>query len=67
MLTEPVSAKATTSGGLARNAARTAGWMRNSKLRLPDNTAQATTLWSMIFFSISGSIGPEAPKQVPQL
>ena len=41
--------------------------MRASKLRLPDSTAQVTASWSLMDFSRSASIGPEAPKQVVQL
>ena len=39
MSRRPASAYATTSGGDARYAARTCGWMRPSKLRLPLSTA----------------------------
>ena len=39
----PAIAYATTSGGDARKFIFTCGWMRPSKLRLPDSTEHATT------------------------
>ena len=46
----PAIAYATTSGGDARNACFAYGWMRPSKLRLPDSTAVAYRSRSMISF-----------------
>src|SRR5215471_9879265 len=40
--------------------------MRPSKLRLPDNTAAATRLLSLMVLEISGGSGPELPMQVVQ-
>ncbi len=66
MSTRPASANATTSGGDARYDARTRGWIRPSKLRLPDRTA-ATTSWSAsTAAAIGSSSGPELPMHVVQ-
>ena len=40
------------------------GWIRPSKLRLPDNTDVTNGSSSAIAFSISGNKGPELPIQV---
>ena len=47
MSTRPASANATTSGGEARYDARTRGWIRPSKLRLPDSTAATTSSFGL--------------------
>ena len=44
----------------------TLGWMRPSKLRLPDSTEAATMPWSLIVAASDSSIGPELPMQVVQ-
>ena len=66
MLARPAIAYATTSGGEARKFALMFGWMRASKLRLPDSTAAQTRSFSVIASSIAGSSGPELPMQVVQ-
>src|SRR5438093_13219138 len=64
--TVPASAYATTSGGEARNDIRTWGWMRPSKLRLPDSTATTDRSFSSIAAATSGDSGPELPMHVVQ-
>src|SRR5260370_4011202 len=65
MLTVPASAYATTSGGEPRELAFTSGWMRDSKLRLPDRTATTLTSSLTTAASISGvASGPELPMHV---
>ena len=66
MSTRPASAYATTSGGEARYAARTSGWMRPSKLRLPDRTAATTSSSASMALATGSSSGPELPMQVVQ-
>ncbi len=56
--TRPASAKVTTSNGEARKLALTFGWMRPSKLRLPEMTEERQSLWSSWAFSIAGWRGP---------
>src|SRR3546814_15014388 len=51
---------------ISRNACLAYGWMRPSKLRLPDNTAVAYRSRSMISCWISGSSAPDMPLQVVQ-
>src|SRR3989344_5167451 len=64
--TVPAMAEATTNGGLARKLALRLGWMRASKLRLPDSTAAHTrSLLVMASFS-SGVRSPALPIQVVQ-
>jgi hypothetical protein len=62
----PAIAYATTSGGEARKACFAYGWMRPSKLRLPDRTAVAYRSRSMISCWITGSSAPDMPLQVVQ-
>jgi len=57
---------ATTSGGEARKFALRLGWMRASKLRLPDSTAAQTRSLSAIAWLISGARAPALPMQVVQ-
>src|SRR6201996_2062141 len=57
----PAIAYATTSGGDARNACFAYGWMRPSKLRLPDSTAVAYRSRSTTSFWITGSSAPDMP------
>ena len=64
--TEPAMAYATTSGGEARKLARMFGWMRASKLRLPDSTAAHTRSFLTIASSIGCASGPALPMQVVQ-
>ncbi len=45
---------------------RTSGWMRPSKLRLPESTETAASPFSLIAAEISGASGPELPMQVVQ-
>ena len=63
---DPASAYATTSGGEARKLARMLGWMRASKLRLPDSTAAHTRSFLTIASSIGCASGPALPMQVVQ-
>ncbi len=42
------------------------GWMRASKLRLPESTAAQTRSLFVTVSSIVGSSGPELPMQVVQ-
>src|ERR1700712_4687144 len=65
-ITVPLSAYATTSGGLARKLARTSGDTRPSKLRLPEITEAATMLLLLIATLIGSSTGHELPMQVVQ-
>ena len=44
----------------------TNGWIRPSKLRLPDNTDVTSKSSSATAFSISGNNGPELPIHVVQ-
>ena len=62
----PAIAYATTSGGLARKLAFRFGWMRASKLRLPDSTAAATRSFFVIASLIAGVRSPALPMQVVQ-
>ena len=64
--TRPASAYATTSGGEARYDARTCGWMRPSKLRLPDSTATTLRSPSSTAEATSSISGPELPMHVVQ-
>ena len=64
--TVPASAKATTSGGEARYDARTWGWMRPSKLRLPLSTAQTASSRLSTSAATSAGSGPLLPMQVVQ-
>src|SRR5207237_2880976 len=64
--TEPASAYATTSGGEARKLARRFGWMRASKLRLPESTAAHTRSFFTTASSIGWGSGPALPMQVVQ-
>ena len=64
MSTRPARAKATTSGGEARNAAFTCGLTRPSKLRLPDSTAATTISLSSMALVTGASSGPELPMHV---
>src|ERR1700761_8697036 len=57
----PAIAYATTSGGDARKACLAYGWIRPSKLRLPDSTAVAYRSRSTISFWITGSSAPDIP------
>ena len=45
---------------------RQSGWMRPSKLRLPDNTDATERSASLIACEISGASGPELPMHVVQ-
>ncbi len=62
--TFPARAYATHSGGEARYDARTCGWMRPSKLRLPDRTATTARSPASTAFATSSGSGPEFPMQV---
>ena len=65
--TVPASAKATTSGGDIRKFALRFGWMRASKLRLPESTAAQTR--SLLVDRVVRSRverSPELPMQVVQ-
>src|SRR5574338_132916 len=66
IFTVPARPNATTSGGDIRKFALMFAWMRASKLRLPDNTAAATTSCRTIVSSNRGSRGPELPMHVVQ-
>src|SRR6185436_5013081 len=59
-------AYATTSGGLARKFAFRFGWMRASKLRLPESTAAQTRSFFVIASLISGARSPALPMHVVQ-
>ena len=45
---------------------RTSGWMRPSKLRLPDSTDAHREVGRSIASEIAGSSGPELPMHVVQ-
>jgi hypothetical protein len=45
---------------------RQSGWMRPSKLRLPDSTEHTERSASVIASEISGASGPEFPMHVVQ-
>ena len=62
----PAMAYATTSGGDAKKFILTCGWMRPSKLRLPESTEQATTSLFCSAVAISSGNGPELPMHVVQ-
>src|SRR5688572_29720165 len=62
--TVPAIAKATTSGGEARKFALRLGWMRASKLRLPDSTAAQTRSLVAIASLISAVRSPALPMHV---
>src|SRR5436305_488145 len=62
----PANANATTRGGEARYDARASGWIRPSKLRLPDSTAATTRSLSSTAFAIGSSSGPLLPMHVVQ-
>ena len=64
--TVPAMANATTSGGDARKFALRFGWMRASKLRLPDSTAAQTRSLLVIASLNSGRRSPALPMQVVQ-
>ena len=64
--TRPANANATTSGGEARYEARTSGWIRPSKLRLPDRTAATISSSDSIAVATGSASGPELPMQVVQ-
>ncbi len=66
MSMRPARAKATTSGGLARYDARARGWIRPSKLRLPDSTAATASSLASMAPAMASSSGPELPMQVVQ-
>ncbi|MNQ33406.1 hypothetical protein D3C85_468370 [compost metagenome] len=65
-VTVPASAYATTSGGEARKLALMFGWMRASKLRLPDSTAEQTRSLPVMASFRSGVRSPALPMQVVQ-
>jgi hypothetical protein len=66
MSRRPASAYATTSGGDARYAARTCGWMRPSKLRLPLSTAATVRSSASMRSATSSGSGPLLPMHVVQ-
>ncbi len=55
-----------TSGGEARKFIFTSGWMRPSKLRLPDSTDATLRFRSVTASLTSGMSGPELPMHVVQ-
>jgi hypothetical protein len=57
---------ATTSGGEARKFALRLGWMRASKLRLPDSTAAQTRSFRVMTSLSSGARSPALLMQVVQ-
>ncbi|CFT90610.1 Uncharacterised protein [Bordetella pertussis] len=65
-VTVPASAYATTSGGEARKLALMFGWMRASKLRLPDSTAEHTRSLPRMASFRSAVRSPALPMQVVQ-
>jgi hypothetical protein len=65
-MTVPAIAYATTSGGLARKFALMFGWMRASKLRLPESTAAQIRSFFVIASLNSGRRSPALPMQVVQ-
>jgi len=64
--TVPAIAYATTSGGEARKFALRLGWIRASKLRLPESTAAQTRSLPVIASLISGVRSPALPMHVVQ-
>ncbi|MCY1522074.1 hypothetical protein D9M68_569190 [compost metagenome] len=64
--TLPAMANATTSGGEARKLAFRFGWMRASKLRLPESTAAPMRSFLVMASLISGVRSPALPMQVVQ-
>ena len=60
----PASAKATTRGGLMRKFALMLCWIRASKFRFPERTAQTTSSPSATAREISSGSGPEFPMHV---
>jgi hypothetical protein len=64
--TVPAIAYATTSGGDARKFALRFGWIRASKLRLPDSTAAQTRSLPVIASLNLGARSPALPMHVVQ-